>query len=181
MEKYVAFLRGINVGGHHKVPMADLRKEMEKIGSKNIITLLNSGNIIFDIKEKDEKKLEKKIAIHLEKAFGFPIPVLIRKGDEIKKIVDDKPFKNIEITKDIRLYITFLPEVTQVDIELPWYSEDSSFQIIRIEDKHIECILDLSKTKTIKAMGILEQLFGKDITTRNINTLIKVSDKISKT
>ncbi|QGY47030.1 DUF1697 domain-containing protein [Maribellus comscasis] len=181
MEKYVAFLRGINVGGHHKVPMADLLKEMAKIGFKNIITLLNSGNIIFEADEKKEKKLEKKIAAHLEKAFGFPIPVLIRKADEIRKIIDNKPFKDIEITKNIRLYITFLAEVIRADIKLPWYSEDNSFQILRIGDKHIESVLDLSQTKTIKAMGILEQLFGKDITTRNLNTLIKISDKISKT
>lgn len=47
MNRYVAFLRGINVSGHHKVPMADLRKEMEKLNFEKVITILNSGNIIF--------------------------------------------------------------------------------------------------------------------------------------
>jgi uncharacterized protein (DUF1697 family) len=47
-KKYVAFLRGINVGGHHKVPMADLRKELGKLDFKNSVTLLNSGNIKFE-------------------------------------------------------------------------------------------------------------------------------------
>ncbi|MGY8913954.1 MAG: DUF1697 domain-containing protein, partial [Flavobacteriales bacterium] len=45
---YIAFLRGINVGGHHKVPMAVLKTEFEKLGFKNIVTLLNSGNILFE-------------------------------------------------------------------------------------------------------------------------------------
>jgi len=56
-EKYVAFLRGINVGGHHKVPMADLRKELEKLGFENVMTLLNSGNIIFEVISDYEENL----------------------------------------------------------------------------------------------------------------------------
>ena len=79
-EKYVAFLRGINVGGHHKVPMADLRKELEKLGFENVETLLNSGNIIFEAISNNEGNLEKKISAHLEKSFGFPIPTVIRKS-----------------------------------------------------------------------------------------------------
>ena len=47
METFVALLRGINVGGHHKVPMAELRTELEKLGYSKVNTLLNSGNIIF--------------------------------------------------------------------------------------------------------------------------------------
>jgi len=78
-EKYVAFLRGINVGGHHKVPMADLRKELEKLGFENVETLLNSANIIFEAISDYEENLEKKISAHLEKSFGFPIPTIVRK------------------------------------------------------------------------------------------------------
>jgi len=76
--KYVAFLRGINVSGHHKVPMAELRKELTKLGFTNVITLLNSGNVIFESSSDDAELLEKTIAEHLEKVFGFQIPVLIR-------------------------------------------------------------------------------------------------------
>ena len=47
-ERYVAFLRGINVGGHHKIPMADLRRALEELGFRKVVTLLNSGNVIFD-------------------------------------------------------------------------------------------------------------------------------------
>ena len=48
--KYVAFLRGINVGGHHKVPMSELKELLESEGMSNISTLLNSGNAIFTVK-----------------------------------------------------------------------------------------------------------------------------------
>lgn len=73
-QTYIALLRGINVGGHHKLPMADLRKEMVKLGFKHVKTLLNTGNIIFDGVAGSENMLEEEIAAHLERVFGFSIP-----------------------------------------------------------------------------------------------------------
>lgn len=177
MEKYVAFLRGINVGGHHKVPMAKLRKEMSKLGFENIITLLNSGNVIFDSTEKKEKTIEQILTDHLQTVFGFSVPVLVRKADTIADLVKNDPFQHIEVTKDIRLYVTFLKEKTDVDIKLPWYSEDKSFRIREIQDKTVISVLDLSKSKTVKAMEILGKFFGEGVTTRNWNTIKRMNEK----
>ena len=177
-EKYVAFLRGINVGGHHKVPMAELRKEMEKLGFEKITTLLNSGNIVFETFEENLENLEKKIAGHLEKNFGFPIPTIVRKAAMIDKLLQDKPFKNNTLTKDIRFYISFLKEDKETDLNFPWTSEDGSYKIIYKEGKNILSILDLSISKTPKAMKILEENFGKGITTRNWNTIKRIEKKL---
>ena len=106
-EKHVAFLRGINVGGHHKVPMAELRKEMEKLNFENVVTLLNSGNIVFQNDNDDLASLEKKISEHLEKAFGFPIPTIIRKSKTIYGLLENNPFKDLILSKDMRLYVYF--------------------------------------------------------------------------
>lgn len=177
-QTYVALLRGINVGGHHKVPMADLRKEMGKMGYKKVITLLNSGNVIFDGTSGLEVKLENEIAAHLEKVFGFAIPILIRRAEEIIELIDHNPFENIEVTKDIRLYVTFLKEMPEKKLPLPWISEDQSFRILEIRNRTICSVLDLSGTKTVKGMEALEQLFGKNITTRNWNTLNRIAEKM---
>jgi uncharacterized protein (DUF1697 family) len=163
----VAFLRGINVGGHHKVPMAALRNEMERMGFKKINTILNSGNIIFTGPPKEQSRLETEIALHLEKVFGFTIPILVRNAGEVLALKAANPFKSIEVTKDIRLYVTFLKEETEVKLALPWISEDKSFHIIAIRKKEICSVLDVSVTKTPKGMEVLEQLFGGGITTRN--------------
>jgi len=109
-QKYIAFLRGINVGGHHKVPMADLRIAFEEMGYAQIKTLLNSGNVIFNGPDEQTALLEARIASHLKNIFGFSIPVLIRKADDIQEIICNNPFKNIPVTKDVRLYVTFLKE-----------------------------------------------------------------------
>lgn len=179
MKQYIALLRGINVGGHHKVPMSELKKELEKIGFKNIITLLNSGNVIFDAQESSPQKLETEITQHLEKVFQFSIPVLVRTAEDIKKLIKENPFSNIETTKETRLYITYFKEKPVNEIIPPWKSEDHSFQIINVKNKMTYSILDISQCKTPKAMGVLEKMFGKDITTRNWNTIKKIGGKLN--
>ena len=178
-EKYVAFLRGINVGGHHKVPMTDLRKELEKLGFENVMTLLNSGNIIFEAISDIEENLEKKISAQLEKSFGFPIPTVIRKSEIIYELLNINPFKNVQLTKNIRLYISFLQENVQTKLKLPWTSSDKSYKIIGKIGKNILSVLDLSVSKTPKAMGDLERYFGKNITTRNWNTIKRIEKNIN--
>ncbi len=177
-QRYVALLRGINVGGHHKLPMADLRNELKELGFENVVTLLNSGNVIFDAGINDLKKLEKMISERLEKTFGFPVPAMVRKSKTIHQLYIDAPFQDITITKDIRLYLSFLKKNTPSDLELPWTSSDRSFRILDKRDKTILSVLDLSLSKTPKAMEALEKSFGKDITTRNWKTLERIVKKL---
>ncbi|MEL7835128.1 DUF1697 domain-containing protein [Fodinibius sp. Rm-B-1B1-1] len=178
IQTYIALLRGINVGGYHKVPMADLRKEMKALGYTNVQTLLNSGNIIFDGDRDEEEKIGRKIGRHLENVFGFSIPVLVRTKETFSALYNADPFEDVEVTDDIRLYVSFLKEVPQNQLNLPWISEDESFQIIAIRDKEVCSVLDLSVAKTPKGMDALEQLFGKEITTRNWNTVDRIAKKL---
>lgn len=178
-EKYVAFLRGINVGGHRKVPMATLRNELTQMGFENVISILNSGNVIFDAKTDDLDQLEQRIMTHLENYFGFPIPTIVRKAATIQQLFQENPFKDIDLTKDIRLYISFLKTESNVDLKLPWTSADKSYTILQKKGKNILSVLDLSIAGTPKAMEALEKNFGKGITTRNWKTILRIEGKIT--
>ncbi len=169
-----AFLRGINVGGHHKVPMAELRDKLSEIGCENVRTLLNSGNVVFETNQKDIQALETKMENYLSDAFNFPIPVMLRTKDEIASLVNQRPFQNVEMHKDIRLYVSFLKTEPTAELDLPYSSKDNSYQITSVNNRIICSVLDLSTTKTVKGMEELEKLFGKNITTRNWNTIWKV-------
>ncbi|HTE57933.1 MAG TPA: DUF1697 domain-containing protein [Verrucomicrobiae bacterium] len=83
---YVALLRGINVGGKNKVEMKRLKETFERIGTTDVVTYINSGNIIF----KDTTHTPKQLVTLLEKAiaedFGFAVKVLIRDKDNIKMV-----------------------------------------------------------------------------------------------
>lgn len=174
MTTLIGFLRGINVGGHHKVPMADLREKLFEFGCLNPRTLLNSGNVAFETKLTDVEALEQEMEIYLSACFGFPIPVILRTQKEISALVDENPFASIDVHKDIRLYVTFLKNKPEKKIEVPYFSADQSFEIKVIRDKMILSVLDLSTTNSPKGMDELEKLFGKNLTTRNWNTVVKV-------
>jgi uncharacterized protein (DUF1697 family) len=171
---FVALLRGINVGGNKKVPMADLKKICEKMGFKNVRTILATGNVIFDAAEDDAEALTKKIAAGLAKAFGFPIPVIVRPFGDIESIIKADPFSKIKTTEDTRLYVTFLPGKTKSKLAIPYSSPDGAFGILSIKNNIIFSVLDLSKTQTTDAMNIMDKEFGKEITTRNWNTVMKI-------
>lgn len=175
---YAVFLRGINVGGNKKVPMAQLKATLEQMGFTGVKTLLASGNVILTSKEENIMSLTKHIALALETEFGFPIPVLIRKMSRLEEIAKTKPFKDIAVTKDIRLYVTFLSETPKSKLKIPYVSEDKSFRILRLDDDAIYSVLDLSKgIGTVDAMAIIEKEFGKLVTTRNWNTIEKMLKK----
>ena len=88
--KYVAFLRGINISGKNKIPMNELKKEFEKNRYKNVITCLNSGNIIFESLD-NESTISKDINLIIKNKFNIDIPIYIIKISELKELVDNKP------------------------------------------------------------------------------------------
>jgi len=171
MNKYVSFLRGINVGGHKKVPMAELKKHFEIMGFRNVKTLLASGNVVF---EGEESHLNQ-IPHQLEKAIGFSIPVIIFPFHKLEEILQSDPFRDIEATTKTRLYITFLPDIPKSGLTIPFETDDGSFRIIQQNGKFIYSVLDLEKTGTVDGMKILEKEYGKNITTRNYNTIQKIA------
>ena len=85
MAKYVAFLRGVNVGGNKMVKMEDIKKAFEALKFKNVKTLLASGNVLFEISKADETALCAKIAEKLKSVFGFEVGVLVRSIEELQR------------------------------------------------------------------------------------------------
>ncbi len=176
MMKFVAFLRGINVGGHTLIKMADLKKAFEKMGFENVRTLLTSGNVVFESEQKDKNILTKEIEAGLRKAFEREISVIVRSLDDLKKLQSLDPFKGVKVTPSIRLYITFLSEKARPrTITIPYTSPQKEFSILQATPMEVFSILDLAKGKgTTDVMNILEKEFGSNVTTRNWDTVLKV-------
>jgi len=89
--KWIALFRGVNVGGHRKLPMAELRAALEKMGYRGVETLLASGNLVFEAKGK-AASLESKLEADLKKAFGLTTDVMIRDPKEWAAIIEANPF-----------------------------------------------------------------------------------------
>lgn len=169
MPRFVALLRGINVGGKKKVEMATLKTALEKAGLFEVQTLLNTGNVIFEAPKATAAGLE----TVLEKTFGFAIPVILRSASTIEKLAKADPFKGVKADENTRLYITFLTEKPKT--KTPPKSDDASFRILKVTDGEVVSVLQLDpEHRTVDAMAIIEKTYGKKVTTRNWNTVLKL-------
>ena len=108
MPSYVAMLRGINVSGSKPVKMEALRASFEALGFKNVRTYVQSGNVVFEAKERAAGPLGPKIVARIKRDFGFDVPVLVLGATELSRVVAENPFvaqRGVDLTK---LHVTFL-------------------------------------------------------------------------
>ncbi len=99
MARFVALLRGINVGGKHKLPMADLRTHFEEAGAKAVETYIQSGNVVFDAAARQGAKLAQDVARAIDATTGFSVPIIVRSAEAWASLVEGNPFR-AEAKKD---------------------------------------------------------------------------------
>ncbi|MDY7394546.1 DUF1697 domain-containing protein [Aureibaculum sp. 2210JD6-5] len=173
MTKYIAILRGINVGGHRKILMADLKQLLEKMGLQNVITYIQSGNVIFSstMSEKDAEKAMKK-AVH--EKYGFDVPVLVRTVNYFHNLIDNNPYLKDENVDINQLYVTFLSEIpNESAIEKLENTDFNKDKFTVIGDVVFLCFNSkLSDSKLDN--NIIEKKLNLTATTRNWKTVLKL-------
>jgi len=108
MERYVAFLRGMNLGGR-RIKNDELRSEFEALGFVDVACFRASGNVIFGAGEGDEVALTSRIEIGLEEALGYQVPVFLRGAAELLAIAAREPFETSLMTASKgKLQVAFL-------------------------------------------------------------------------
>lgn len=110
MKRYISILRGINVGGHRRILMADLKVLYKDLGFINVRTYIQSGNVFFDTKKNENpKELVFVIGQKIKEVYGFEVPIIIRTGEEINKAIANNPFLPSEEPE--KLFLTFLDQL----------------------------------------------------------------------
>ncbi len=115
-DTHVALLRGINVGGHNKLPMKDLRSLFEDVGCENVRTYIQSGNIVFDAEDALAARVPQAIGSTINARFGYTIPVVTRTAADLALTVGNNPYTNGD-TDERFLAVAFLadaPDATQI-------------------------------------------------------------------
>ncbi len=115
METYIAFLRGINVGGHNIIKMKLLEEVLSALKFVNIITYKQSGNIIFDSKESKNKTLQAKIEKAIKEGFDIEIPVLVLHKKEFKTVITGNPYDHKGDSTKTALYYILLFELLNTE------------------------------------------------------------------
>jgi uncharacterized protein (DUF1697 family) len=169
--KFAAFLRGINVGGHHIVKMEDLRGIFASMNFENVKTYIQSGNVIFETKEKDEAALVEKIERKLFEFAGFEIKVMLRTIPELEDVAAHNPFTE---TDDVKVYITFLPAAPDEEKKIAVESLGGELEIFKIRNRELYSSLDKNVKKSLFTNNFTEKHLKVSGTTRNPRTVAKM-------
>ncbi len=173
MDTFIAFLRGINVGGHRKVKMADLKQVHEAMGHGNIITYLQSGNVIFECAGKDSREMLRKIEREYESKLGFHTDVILRNAAELAKISEECPFPLTADREARFLHIGLLASAPESDgIEkLAAYDGPEEW---RVAGDRIYIYYPQGAGRSKFTLAFIEKSLGVRGTARNWNTITKL-------
>jgi uncharacterized protein (DUF1697 family) len=108
MPVMIALLRGINLAGHHKIKMDELRALCKTLNLRDTQTYIQSGNVVFRTDEKDTVRLAKRIEDAIERKFGFRAGVVLRTSEEVKDLIARSPFGARKGLDPAKLTVTFL-------------------------------------------------------------------------
>jgi len=169
----VALLRGVNVGGHRRVPMADLRDLAGDLGLRDAATFIQSGNLVFTSALKPAAaaaKLEKGIA----KRFGFPVDVVVRTAAEWARLAEGNPFKAASAKAPDRVWLLMAKKPpTPGGAEALAARAAAGEEVLQVGDAvwvHIPGGLGTSKLST----ALCDRLLGSPTTARNWRTVVAI-------
>ena len=171
MKTYIALIRGINVGGHKKVPMAILRDVLNKAGFKEVKTYIQSGNVIFKSSEEKCKTLEYTVQKAIEFHFGFLVPVIVKTKEELQAIFDSCVFLGKKKSKSYFILLDNIPNPELVKEVQSITFENEEFSIVN------NCLYFYSSTgygRTKFNTQSFEKKLMVAATSRNYNTLNKL-------
>ncbi|MTI89358.1 MAG: DUF1697 domain-containing protein [Balneolaceae bacterium] len=179
MHRYIALLRGINVGGHRKIKMAKLRSLFEDWGYHNIETYIQSGNIAFDTDQENPKQLSATVKQHILDTLEFDVPVIIRDEAQLQDVITHNPFPDVELSKTTKLYVTFLSEVPDQEKAESLLSHQNDAEKFHLTGKELYVLIHKDKVvKSVFSNAFVERKLKVSATNRNWRTVNKIYDMV---
>ena len=170
--KYAAFLRGINVGGRTSIKMEALRACLAALGFENVRTYIQSGNVVFETAEEDDKKLAAQIEAAVEKEF-FKTPVMVRSVDELKDIIENNPFAGEEF-EDNRFHVVFLAEALSDEKRAMLLANNRDEEKFAVRRREVYCLLKNGVADSLLGKKYIDIKLKTPATARNWRTLNKI-------
>lgn len=173
-EKYVAFLRGINLGKRN-IKMEDLRTVFEGLGLNDVASVIASGNVLFSTSSPPDAK---QVSAALLAKFGFEVGVIIRSIKDLNNLILSTPFADYEASKDIKLYLTLGSEKIEARLK-NITNQLGDYDLVRIDEMGYFTVAYRQPNGRFGAgLDKLERIFSDTIiTTRNWNTIAKIVKK----
>jgi uncharacterized protein (DUF1697 family) len=181
MAVIVALLRGVNIGGHHKVRMTELRALCESLGLRGTRTHLQSGNVVFRTRERDLARLSRRIEDAIEREAGFRPAVILRTCDELREAVAKSPFAARCGLDPSKLAVVFLAsdpgqEIRDAVLKIPAEPEE-----VRIGEREIYIYFPNGMGRPKLKIPLIERTLKTRMTGRNWNTarrLLEIAEEM---
>ncbi len=170
---HVLLLRGVNVGGHKKVPMAELRRMLDALGHTNVRTLLNSGNAVFDVaRATPVAKLTSTIASAIETTFGFSARPFVLTASDIDATVAENTLAP-SCDNPSRLMVAYFGATADRDKVAPLMREHWGDEALAVGSRaaYVWCPNSLLESPAFEAVA---RALGTSCTTRNWATTLKL-------
>ena len=170
---YIAFLRGINIGGH-RVKMERLCALFVELDVTGFRSYIQTGNVFFDTDESDRPALTLRIEEHLHSALGYAVPTFLRTVAEVEYTIQLDPFQGIDSTTDTRFLVTFIRQPLPDTLVLPLSAPKGDYEIISMTPGELFSVLHRIDGKPTDPVSFIERTCKIKTTSRFFPTLVKI-------
>jgi len=176
-DSYVALLRGINVGGKHKLPMKDLAAIFTAAKCSDVLTYIQSGNVIFKVTAEAARRLPAIVEKNIEQRFGFAAPVVMRDRDALAQVVRENPFLKRGVP-ETTLHVYFLADLPTTDAVKGLDANRSVPDEFRVVGRHIYLYLPNGMGRTKLTSAYFDSRLSTVCTARNWATVKKLLERM---
>ena len=175
MTTYVALLRGINVGGHKPVAMADLHHLLTQLGLADARSLLQSGNLVFGANGRTAARLERLLEAEAAKRLGLQTDFFVRSAKEWKSVVANNPFSKEAARDPGHLVVMALKDAPKDTDVKALQAAITGREVVRAGGKHLYIVYPDGIGRSRLTNAVIDKLLGTRGTGRNWNTVLKLA------
>jgi uncharacterized protein (DUF1697 family) len=176
MAVIISLLRGVNLGGYHRIAMADLRELYESLGLRDVQTCLQSGNVVFRSGARDLAALAKRIEKGIERSFGFRSDVVLRTASELRDTIAACPFASRPGLDAAKLAVTFLAREPDAEALAKVGAVGYEPEELRLGRREMYVYFPHGMGRTRFSVERIEKILETAGTSRNWNTVRRLLD-----
>lgn len=171
MAVYIALLRGINVGGKNMVKMPELKNMLETMGLGQVKTYIQSGNVVFESAQSAEL-LRERIEREFQSRFGFSVTIVLRTAEQWRQLIENCPFQQTALSEGQSIHISLLTEEPSPEVLRILSEANDGMDEYEVLDQQVYFLFRQSVLDSRLAKGL--QKLGNTVTSRNLNTIVKL-------
>jgi uncharacterized protein (DUF1697 family) len=175
--RFAAFLRALNVGGHHIVKMDELKRHFEKMGFTDVETFIASGNVVFT--SKSAKGLDAKIAKALEKELDHPVATFVRPTADLAVLAAHEAFPKAAVAAALSNSVGFLSTELDAAALARLKALETDDDRFHVRGREFWWISKIPQNEAAISGKVLERALGQPTTMRNVNTIRRMAERYS--